>query len=62
MKKKVRVHAHWIGLIEVDTADIASIDANWLGGALGRRVNLRDGRWFATDSQEAQQLLALAAI
>jgi hypothetical protein len=58
MRRKVRVQAHWIGPIDVDLSNIRSINPSWLGGALGCRIDLRDGRWFATSHEQAQWLLA----
>jgi len=52
------IRAHWIGLINVIPSDVISIDPHWLGGALGSRVDLCDGRWFATSHQEAERLRA----
>jgi hypothetical protein len=54
------IRAHWLGLIDVNPSDVIKIDPQWLGGALGCRVELRDGRWFATSHHEAQRLRAAA--
>jgi hypothetical protein len=62
MATRVRVQAHWIGPIDVDQSDVQSINPSWLGGACGCRIELRDGRWFATSREDAERLSAATKV
>jgi hypothetical protein len=62
MATRVRVQAHWIGPIDVDQSNVQSINPSWLGGACGCRIELRDGRWFATSREDAERLSAATKV
>jgi hypothetical protein len=54
----VRVHAHWIGTVDVNTRDVVGIDPQWLGGACGCRINFRNENWIAVSLADAGRVQA----
>jgi hypothetical protein len=57
-RRVVRVHANWIGPVDVDVEDVAGIDPKWLGGAYGCRINFRNENWIAVSAADAQRVQA----
>jgi hypothetical protein len=56
---RVRVRAFWIGPVDVDPSEVTRLEPQWLGGALGCRINFRNGNWIAVSPADSSRVEAL---